>query len=78
MDLTEFAAGAAVIIGIVNGVRLALEQDKRGFFLFAVACVSGLGLGFLGWYGLTPQIGLAIAVGSSGVYKTAQLIGGRS
>lgn len=78
MDLTQFAFGAAMLVGLVNVVKLAFEQNWKSFGLAMVAVVGGLVFGFLGWFGLpSPEIGLALALASSGVYEIAQRAGGQ-
>lgn len=75
--LTQFAMGAAVIVGFVNGIRLLQETNKFGFVLWCVAVVAGVVLGFLHWYGLTPEVGLAVALGSSGLYRLTEKVSGK-
>jgi hypothetical protein len=42
------------------------------------AVFAGLLFGFLKWFGLPgPEVGLAVGVSSSGVYKVAQKLGGQ-
>lgn len=77
MDLTQFAFGAAMLVGLVNVVKLAINQNWRSFALALVAVAGGLLFGFLGWFGIaSPEIGLALALASSGVYEIAQRAGG--
>lgn len=77
MDLTQFAFGATMLIGLVNVVKLAIDQKWRSFALSMVAVIGGLLFGFLGWFGIpSPEIGLALALASSGVYEVGQRIGG--
>lgn len=66
----------AVIIGIVNGMRLFQETDKRGFILFVIAVASGLLLGALHFFGLTIESGLVAALASSGLYRVGEKVGG--
>jgi hypothetical protein len=72
--------GALVIIGIVNGVRLLQEGQKTknywGFILFVVAIVSGILLGALRYFGLTIELGILAALGSSGLYRVGEKVGG--
>lgn len=70
----ESVQAVAVIIGLVNGFRLLKEQDKWGFIFFCLALVAGLVLGFLGWFGLTPESGFVAALASSGLYRVAQVV----
>jgi len=71
----------AVIIGIVNGVRLLKEaqisKDYWGFILFVIALVVGIGLGLLNMFGLNVELGIVAALASSGLYRTAEKVGGK-
>lgn len=64
----------AVVIGIVNGVRLLKENDRWGFLFFLIALAVGLGMGLLHWFGLTLETGLIVALASSGLYRVAQVV----
>lgn len=78
MDLTQFAFGATMIIGIVNIVKSAMDQNWKSLVLSLAACIAGIVLGFLQWFGIpSAEIGLAIALASSGVYEVGQRVGGR-
>lgn len=77
MDFTQYAMAAFVLIGLVNGVQFALNRDWRAFTYFLVALVAGAIFGFLGYFGLpSVEIGIAVGLSSSGVYKVAQKISG--
>lgn len=77
MDLTQFAFGAAMLIGVVNVAKLAISKNYNSLVLAGVAILAGLLFGFLRWFGIpSPEIGLAIALASSGVYEVAQRVGG--
>jgi hypothetical protein len=71
----------AVIVGIVNGVRLLKEgqasKDYWGFILFAIAMAVGIILGALKMFGLTIEMGIVIALASSGLYRIGEKIGGK-
>ena len=78
MDLTQFAFGASMLVGLVNVIKLAIDQNWKSFALAMVAIAGGLLFGFLKWFGIpSPEIGLALALASSGVYEVAQRIGGK-
>jgi len=77
IDLTQFAMAIFVIIGLVNGINLAMEKDWKAFGKFSIAVVAGAVFGYLGWFGIpSVEMGLAVAISSSGVFKVAQKIGG--
>lgn len=77
IDLTQFAFGTTVLIGLVNGVMFALDKNWRAFGLFVFAVAAGSALGFFHWYGIPSlEVGFALGVSSSGVYKVAQKLGG--
>ena len=71
----------AVIIGIVNGFRLFKEgaesspRNYWGFAFFMLALLTGLIMGFLNWFGLTPESGIVVALASSGLYRVSEKIG---
>lgn len=67
----------AVIIGIVNGVRLLKEQNKWGFIFFALALGVGVGFGLIGYFGLTVETGIVAALASSGLYRVTEKVGGK-
>lgn len=67
----------AVIIGIVNGIRLAKEKDKTGFILFICALVIGILLGLLQLFGLNLETGIVVALASSGLYRVGEKFGGQ-
>ena len=77
MDLTQFAFAATILIGLVNGIQLAINQDWKSFAMFCAAVVAGMLFGYLRWYGLPSiEVGLAVGLSSSGVYKIAKKLGG--
>lgn len=67
----------AVIIGLVNGVRLAQSEDKFGFVLFVIALTCGVVLGLLHLFGLTLETGIVAALASSGLYRLGEKVGGK-
>ncbi len=67
----------AVIIGVVNGVRLFKQQDKYGFILFVIAVVIGVLLGSLRYFGLTVESGIVVGLASSGLYRVSEKVGGQ-
>jgi hypothetical protein len=77
MDLAQFAMAGFVIIGLVNGIGFAVDRNWKAFVFFMTAVVAGGVFGFLRWFGLPGiEIGLAVGISSSGVYKVAQKLGG--
>lgn len=77
MDFQEFAMAGFVLIGLVNGIDLAVNKNWSSFAKFVAAVIAGGVFGYLKWFGLPSiEIGLAIGISSSGVYKLAQKIGG--
>jgi hypothetical protein len=77
MELSQFAMAAFVLIGLVNGIQFAVDRQWKPFTLFMTAVVSGAVFGYLHWFGLpSAEIGLAVGISSSGVYKIAQKLGG--
>lgn len=73
----------AVVIGIVNGIRLLKEgMDKSpktywGFIFFAITLAVGIILGFLHLFGMTVESGIVIALASSGLYRVGEKVGGQ-
>ena len=77
MEIPVLAQAVAVIIGLVNGVRLAFDTTdkyRKGLIFFGVALVVGLLFGALGWFGLTPESGIVAALASSGLYRLTQIV----
>ena len=64
----------AVVIGIVNGVKL-FNEARESFYYFLLALAIGVALGFFGYFGLTIETGVIVALSSSGLYKVATKIG---
>ncbi len=70
----EVLGAGLVIIGIINGVKLAELENKKSFYYFCGAVVLGVVFGFLNAFGLTGwENGLTIALQSSGLYKLVQV-----
>lgn len=77
VDLGQFALATTSIVGLVNGVKLALTKKWDSFALWLVAVLGGSILGYLHWLGLpSAEIGFALGVSSSGAYELAQRVGG--
>jgi len=68
---------SAVIIGLVNGLRLFTDGDKKGALLFGAAVVAGILFGSLHFFGLTVETGIVAALASSGLYRVGEKIGGK-
>jgi hypothetical protein len=72
----------AVIIGVVNGVRLFKEgndvtpKNYWGFALFLISLILGVGFGFAHMFGLTVESGIVVALASSGLYRVGEKVGG--
>lgn len=66
----------AIIIGIVNGVRLASDKITP-FIGFLVGLFAGILLGAFGFFGLTIETGIVAALAASGVYQVAKKVGGK-
>jgi len=78
MDLGQYAIAASTLIGFVNGVKLALDLNWRGFSLFAVSVIGGAIFGSLHWFAIPSiEVGFALGVAASGTYEVAQRIGGK-
>ena len=78
MDLTAFDLAAFVLIGLINGIQFALDKNWASFAKFMAAVIAGGVFGTLKWFGLpSTEIGIAVGISSSGVYKVAQKIGGQ-
>jgi hypothetical protein len=77
MNLEQYVMGAFVLIGLVNGVNFAIDRNWKSFVNFIIAVVAGTVFGYLHWFGLpSTEIGLAVGISSSGVYKVSQKLGG--
>lgn len=78
MEIESYAVAAAAIVGLVNGFRLAGDRDFKGFVFFALAMAAGLFFGNIHWFGLpNMEVGLLVALASSGLYRVGQLVGGK-
>lgn len=77
IDLQQFMLASTALIGLVNGINLAVEKDWPSFIRFGVGVVAGTLFGYLGYFGLPSlEIGLALGLASSGVYKLTQKLAG--
>lgn len=79
MELATYALAATAIIGLLNGVTLALDKNWKGFALFCTAVIAGLVFGYLKWFMLpSAEMGLLVGLASSGAYKMVQVVGIKS
>lgn len=78
MDLAQqYVLGGFVIVGFVNGVNFALERNWLSFVKFLIAVISGTVFGAMGWFTIpSAEIGMALGIASSGVYKLTQVLRG--
>jgi len=77
MDLSQYAMAGFVLIGLVNGIQFAFDKNWKSFVFFLVAVIAGTVFGVFGLFGIPSiEIGLAVGISSSGVYKVAQKLGG--
>lgn len=78
MDLTEFAMAGFMIVGLVNGVQFAVNQEWKSFAYFLTGVTAGAVFGYLGYFGLpSTEIGIAVGLSSSGVYKATKMLAGK-
>lgn len=76
----ENIQAVAVIIGVVRGVILGLEQlhfTTTSLVGFLLSLATGVVLGLLGYFGLTVETGIVAALIATGVYQTAKKVGGQ-
>jgi len=77
MNTEQYAMGAFVLIGLVNGVQLIIEKQYASFAKFMIAVVAGGVAGYFKFFGLPSlEVGLALGVSSSGIYKMVTRLGG--
>lgn len=77
MNFEQYAMAAFVIIGLVNIVDMGLKGDWKSFAKAMIAVIAATAFGYFRLFGLTGiEIGLAVGISSSGVYKVAQKLGG--
>lgn len=77
MNLEQYAMAAFVIIGLVNIVQLGLDRNWKSFAKALCAVFAATLFGLLKWFGLpSAEVGLAVGISSSGLYKVAQKLGG--
>jgi hypothetical protein len=74
-ELDLYVMAVFVLIGLVNGIGFAVDRNWKSFVFFMTAVVFGALFGYLQWFGLPSlEIGLAVGISSSGVYKIAKII----
>ena len=77
MNLENYVIAGFVLVGLVNGIQFLVNRNWKSFCLFLTAVIFGTIFGYLKWFGLpSAEIGLAVGLSSSGVYKISQKIGG--
>lgn len=76
--LNQFVLGSFFLIGFVNIVNMGLEGNWKGFVKAMLAVVAGGVLGYLKFYNIpSVEMGIALGIASSGVYKGFQIGGGK-
>lgn len=76
--LNQFVLGSFFLIGFVNIVNLGLDKNWKAFIKAMTAVIVGGVLGYLKFYNIPSiEVGLALGVASSGVYKSFQVGGGK-
>lgn len=78
MDIAQqYVLGGFVIVGFVNGVSFLMDQNWKSFVKFGVAVIAGYTFGALHWFDIpSAEMGLALGIGSSGVFKLTQVLRG--
>lgn len=75
VDLEQFAFASFMLIGLVNGANFAFEKQWVSFAKFMLAVLAGGVFGYFKMFGLPSlEIGLALGLSSSGIYKGIQLL----
>ena len=72
-------AAVAVIIGVVRGILLGLEQlnvRTTSLIGFLLALATGIVLALLNLFGLTIETGIVAGLVATGTYTVAKKIGG--
>ena len=73
----EQLTSVAAIVGLINGLKLFENSDKKPFYYFLAALLFGVIFGYLKFFGIDGiEQGLLIALASSGFYKLSTKIGG--
>lgn len=76
-DLQQYVIASFMLIGLVNGSNFALEKQWKSFAKFMLAIVAGAVFGYFKMFTLPSlEIGLAVGMASSGVYKGLQIFKG--
>lgn len=71
----EVIEAGLIIIGIINGVKLAELKDKKPFYYFLLALGLGVAFGAMHLFGVANiEAGLVLALQSSGLYKLVQIV----
>lgn len=77
-ELEQLVLGSFFLIGFVNVVNMGLERNWKSFIKAMTAIVIGGVLGYLKFYNIPSiEMGLALGISSSGVYKGFQIGGGK-
>lgn len=75
MNFEAYALAGSILIGLVNGIDIAYNKDWKSLAKFILAIGLGMLFGYLNWFSLPSlEVGLAIGLSSSGVYKLVSKI----
>lgn len=78
-QLEQFTLASFMLIGLVNGFQLALKGQWTSFLKFSLAVTAGAVFGALGYFDLpSVEVGLAVGLSSSGIYKLVEKLGNKS
>lgn len=71
MDFAQYVLLGAVVAGITEFFKRLRLKDWWGALTIIISALVGLGFGFAGIEGLTPLLGIAAGLGTSGAITTA-------
>ena len=74
VDFTGYAMATFALIGLINWVQMGMNGDYKAFAKVGIAVIAGSVFGYFQVFGIpSVEIGFALAINSSGVYKLAQV-----
>lgn len=75
VDFTGYAMATFALIGLINWVQMAMNGEYKSFAKVGIAVVAGCIFGYFQVFGIPSiEMGFALAINSSGVYKLAQVL----
>jgi hypothetical protein len=78
MDFTQYAMATFALIGLINWMNFGFDGNWKSFAKVGIAVVAGSVFGYFQVFGIPSiEIGFALGINSSGVFKGLQVLQGK-